>query len=401
MKEGKKLKVVLLNLKPFVNVQGGVEKVFCSMGNWLVDNGYEVAFIGMDKRDGLPYFPVYPTVNMYNIGDVTVNKLLYKFLRLFYINKLERHKFDRDVVGRSVALKLNNILVNEAPDVIVSFHIKDTYILKKYMDIDCPIITMFHCHPEVYFKEVLFDAEVLRTTEKSECLQVLLPSFVDNISDYIKHNNVVTIGNVVYQNQDKNFTVYGNSKVIINVGRIGRKDKRQHLLIEAFNKLQQKYPEWNLEFWGDTESENEYYNQCCDLVKKYKLYKRVKFCGVTVNIDEQLARAQIFAFPSAYEGFSLALTEAMSMGLPSVGFKNAPSVNELIRDGSNGILCDDTIEDFARGLEELMKDTEKRKKYGVQAKEDMKQYAPEIIWNKWEKLINKTVADYNMNKDNY
>lgn len=45
-----------------------------------------------------------------------------------------------------------------------------------------------------------------------------------------------------------------------------------------------------------------------------------------------------FAFPSAYEGFGLSLAEAMSMGLPAVGYKSCSAVNELIVDGKNGFV---------------------------------------------------------------
>ncbi len=100
-----------------------------------------------------------------------------------------------------------------------------------------------------------------------------------------------------------------------------------------------------------------------------------------------LCKADIFAFPSAYEGFPLALTEAMSVGLPSVGFRNADGVNELIHHNVNGILCNDGVENFARGLSILMDSRELRKKLGNKAKEDMKQYKPNRIWDTWEKLI--------------
>ncbi|MBQ7884188.1 MAG: glycosyltransferase [Phascolarctobacterium sp.] len=368
------------------------------MGNYFVSRGYEVAFVGMDTHNGVPYFPVSSEINLYNIGGKDTNKqIMLKLKRLLYISKKARHKFDRDLAAKSIASKLKNIIFNEKPDIIISFHIKDTYIIKKHIEIDCPVITMFHCQPEVYFKEILFDTEVLSTTQQSDCLQVLLPSFIDNVRNYIKHDNVVSIGNVVIPST--NISNVENSKIIMHIGRVSRKDKRQHLIIEAFNKLRNLYPDWSVEFWGDTQLEEGYYKQCCELIKEYGLGNRVKFMGTTTNINAQLSRAAIFAFPSAYEGFSLALTEAMSIGLPSVGFSNCPSVNELIKNGSNGILCGDTVQKFAEGLKELMDDANKRKRYGQQAKEDMKEYAPENIWNKWEELIHKTILEYKL-KDN-
>ena len=111
------------------------------------------------------------------------------------------------------------------------------------------------------------------------------------------------------------------------------------------------------------------------------------FQRATDNVLDVYNKAAIFAFPSAYEGFGLALTEAMSAGLPAVGCKSCPAVNELIKDGENGFLCENGVDAFAQALEKLMSDEELREKMGQAAKEDMKQYAPDKIWDMWEKLI--------------
>lgn len=120
---------------------------------------------------------------------------------------------------------------------------------------------------------------------------------------------------------------------------------------------------------------------------------RVVFTGSITNVMERLRKADIFAFPSAYEGMPLALTEAMAAGLPAIGYKSCPSVNELIVDGVNGFLCEDGIDDFAEKLKILMQDAVLRKKMGQNARESMKQFAPEKIWDEWEDLINKVVEE--------
>lgn len=89
----------------------------------------------------------------------------------------------------------------------------------------------------------------------------------------------------------------------------------------------------------------------------------------------------------------LALTEAMAVGLPAIGYKSCPAVNELIIDGYNGFLCEDGIDDFAEKLKILMQDAELRKKMGQNARESMKQFAPKKIWDEWEDLINKVVEE--------
>ena len=86
--------------------------------------------------------------------------------------------------------------------------------------------------------------------------------------------------------------------------------------------------------------------------------------------------ADIFAFPSAFEGFSLALTEANSMGVPAVGFSSAPAINELIEDNVTGFLAKDE-RDFTQKLSALMKDKKMRIQMGKSAHQAMNKYSPD------------------------
>ena len=96
--------------------------------------------------------------------------------------------------------------------------------------------------------------------------------------------------------------------------------------------------------------------------------------------------------PSAYEGFSLAHTEAMSMGLPLIGYRSCVSVAELIDDGVNGLLAADGAEPLAEKMAVLMRDRDLRVRMGNAARESMRVYAPEIIWGRWETLMEEVIA---------
>ena len=87
----------------------------------------------------------------------------------------------------------------------------------------------------------------------------------------------------------------------------------------------------------------------------------------------------------------MALAEGMSVGLPAIGYKSCPAVNELIKNGETGILCEDGVEPFVKALDKLMGDKNVRIEMGKAAKADMAQFAPEKIWDKWEELMEKIV----------
>ena len=82
----------------------------------------------------------------------------------------------------------------------------------------------------------------------------------------------------------------------------------------------------------------------------------------------------------------------MSMGLPVIGFKSCPAVNELIVDGVNGILCDDGTENFAKALETLINDEELRGVYGMRGREDMRVFSAENIYAEWEMTLQKVTT---------
>ena len=127
------------------------------------------------------------------------------------------------------------------------------------------------------------------------------------------------------------------------------------------------------------------------MISSSNLSDRIFIKGATDKVPEKLREADIFAFPSAFEGFGMALAEGMSVGLPAVGYKSCPAVNELIKDGETGFLCDDGVEPLAQALDKLMGDKELRVQMGKSAKADMAQFAPEKIWDKWEDLMEKVI----------
>ena len=205
----------------------------------------------------------------------------------------------------------------------------------------------------------------------------------------------ITIGNAIPQfNFSADLDAEKEQYKIIFVGRLAKAHKRPHLLIDAFSTLAAKYPNWIVELWGAVDSKT-YYKELQMSIKSKNLSDRVFFKGSTNDVPSQLREADILAFPSAYEGFSLALGEGMSAGLPAVGYKNCPSVNEVIIDGENGFLCDDGSEAFAKALDRLMGDKALRVRLGKAAKQSMAAYAPEKIWDQWEELINRVLLKRN------
>ena len=83
----------------------------------------------------------------------------------------------------------------------------------------------------------------------------------------------------------------------------------------------------------------------------------------------------------------MALTEAMSAGLPCVGYVSCSGVNQLIIDGENGFLAEDSISDFSSKLNLLMQDDVLCKIMGANARFSMEKYSEDIVLDCWVSLI--------------
>lgn len=380
------MKILLSLIGSTIGTTGGVEKVLCNMANAMVERGHEVTILTFEDKEGKPFFKLDERVNFLNLGIGHKLNHFWFNITSFYLNK------DRKEVKRlmndcqKIADVINNRVSDIHADILITFEQRSEVIFKKFINLNIPIITMFHFD----YNTVLRNKLLHYLYEKSNCLQVLTKNDLVATKKLIKNTDIVCIPNAVPQSEKQ---AQLDAKKIITVGRIDPKQKRQDLLIEAFKIVSEKHSEWKLDIYGDTSFNKNYYNECIELIKKYKLEDKVEFCGITKDVEGVLLNSSIFAFPSACEGFGMALAEGMSVGLPAVGYKSCPAVNELIKDGETGLLCDDGAEPLAQALEKLMSDKELRVKMGKAAKADMAQFAPEKIWDKWEELMDKELKN--------
>ena len=293
--------------------------------------------------------------------------------------------------------RFKKLIEKERPDVIVCYFPVDLFNVTRFQNHNIPIIQMVHHFPPIILDKYLRKPWFIRwyykkSFKKVHTFQVLMDSYMDKINPYFEPKNVVRIANAVYQFKDEEkVDLTHEKKKIIYVARIEKHIKRPHLLVEAFAKIGREFPDWKVEIWG-LQKYPDYDKEIQDLIKANGLENNVFLMGYTRDVNELYRSADIHAFPSSAEGFSLAIADGMAIGLPTLGFADALSVNEVIVDGHNGFLAKN-LDDFAEKLKQLMSDKELRIRMGQNAIADMKAYAPEVIIGKWEKLFDTVVSD--------
>jgi len=97
----------------------------------------------------------------------------------------------------------------------------------------------------------------------------------------------------------------------------------------------------------------------------------------------------IFIFPTLYEGFSIALLEAISYGLVPITF-SIPSTNELISNNYNGYTCENE-EEMSNVLNNLNHDREKLLKLRENAVESSRKYSCNKLYPKVYELMKQLI----------
>lgn len=390
---------------PIYGAVGGAENVASLFASHLIEQGHKVKILSNDKIGGKLAYPCSDKIILDYFNSDNKNQDIFRSLKTFSPLKARRHLYKKFYTLDNLSRYLTTKIRCEQPDLILSFSAVGTYILKKAYEYlkktsAPPIITMFHSTVEcVLFKElhlcedIVHKDEIIRKKftefcqlieQSSAFIQVLMPSFIKPLKQYMPNANIVCIPNIVPQYIEQSNLL---TPTIINVARLTPL-KRQHLLIQAFSLIHKKYPEWRVELWG--QDCGDYTNTLKVMIKNLGLTKKVILCGTTKEIKDKLLKASIFCFPSQYEGFGLALTEAMAAGLPAIGCQNCPAVKELLADDV-GILCEDSVEAIAKSLQKLIANFELMVSLGNKGRMKVKNFSQEEIFKAWDDIFRKIV----------
>lgn len=368
------MRILLARIAALYGRNGGMEQVEARMANAMIQRGHEVGILSYDTREGKPYYPVDSSVQMLNLNsfigssrDLLIFKCIREAVRPFskrkalYWRNKGRYSYFRE--------GMRKVLKQFEPDVIISFDAESSAVFfGTCPNMRIPLITMFHFSVDEAVNWE--DAQEIEALKKSDCVPNVVPQYP------------------VMADLGKKKTTY----TIVDVARLTRNQKRPHVLIEAFSRLAVKYPEWRVQFWGsEPDGKTAYTRELQKLIETKGLENQVTLCGNTSDVLSKYVNADIIVLPSTYEGFPLAVSEGMSAGLPGVGFRECMGVNEIIEDGRTGCLVGEGVQELARGLSKLMENQNLRVTMGKAAHEAMKQYAPEKIWNTWERILSLTV----------
>jgi len=177
--------------------------------------------------------------------------------------------------------------------------------------------------------------------------------------------------------------------LLLAVGRIDI-HKGFDWLLDAFMKLAQKHPDWDLVILGEGPQRLTLQAR----VQAARLEKRVFLPGRAGNVAEWYKRAQCYVMSSRLEGFPNTLAEAMAHGLPAVSFDCDTGPRDIIRHEIDGLLVPSgDLVGLIGALDCLMRDSSLRQQFAARAVDIRERFSMEKITRMWEILFNEVLRD--------
>ena len=184
---------------------------------------------------------------------------------------------------------------------------------------------------------------------------------------------------------------------IINIGRITAQ-KNQLLLLRAFARIHEKYPDVKIQIYGE-DGERDVKEKMERFLAENGLEKQVRFMGTYDRPEQHFGGDALFVLSSDYEGMSNALMEAMALGLPVIS-TDCPcgGAAMLIENDISGLLVPVGDEEaLAEAMDNLLMDDMRARRLGKNARQIINKVSPEKIYQEWKIYVDELIETGNGN----
>ena len=170
---------------------------------------------------------------------------------------------------------------------------------------------------------------------------------------------------------------------VIAAGRL-EPQKGFDLLLEAFAAIAVKHPDWTLDIFGKGTRREALGKAVVDL----GLAGRSPSMSRLIDSESACETPPCIVLSSRYEGFPIVLLEAMAAGLTVVSFDCPTGPNEIVADGTSGLLVPaEDVPALAAALDRVMGDESLRRRLAAAAPTAVFPYSLEKVGRRWDELL--------------
>jgi glycosyltransferase involved in cell wall biosynthesis len=287
---------------------------------------------------------------------------------------------------------LRRVLARMQPDIVLGIETRPSVMaILAGLGLPCKVIAAEHIHPPMLREGTLWETlrrwsypladRVIALTEKSktwlqqECNCKAVTVIPNSIS------LPIAVGQPVVPSWE---VVADGRRVMLAAGRMSEQ-KGFDILIDAFARIANTHPAWDLVILGDGADRRALAKQ----VAAAGLNQRVLLPGLVGNMPDWYERADLYVMSSRFEGFPMTLIEAMASGCPVVSFDCDTGPRDIITQGYDGLLVDAVGDPqaLADALSRLAQDDETRTLMASRARAVVERFSPAKVFSMWHDVF--------------
>jgi GalNAc-alpha-(1->4)-GalNAc-alpha-(1->3)-diNAcBac-PP-undecaprenol alpha-1,4-N-acetyl-D-galactosaminyltransferase len=351
---------------------GGAQRVMSILANYWATHGWEVTLITLSGCTRPSFYELEAQVKLVQLGIIGDSPNFIQILR---------------TGSQRIGLLRAAILASQ-PDVVISFlNTVNVLTLIATWQLNLPVIVSEHSYPAFLDVNRWWQVLMKVTYRRADLVTLLTESALAFYPRDRGYRSIVMPNPVITPVAEISTTQLVSSPTLMAIGRL-HPVKGFDLAIAAFAKLRDKYPDWHLTILGEGPNRAELE----ELRSKLDLSNRVHFLGQVQNVNAHLRQADIFVLSSRFEGFPMALCEAMACGVPVVATDCLSGPREIITDGVDGILVAmEDVDALANGMDILMADPVKRQQLARAAPQILERFGLEQVMNRWKEAIDEAI----------
>ena len=364
--------------------KGGADRVLTEKANWFAEHGYEVGIITDTQMGRPPVFPLSPKVNLINLDIDFSKEYGHNLLMRTYLYYQLMSEYKR---------KMKAVLNTEKPDIVITTMGRDLdFLTDLYKDgiiigeahTTKHFLRNFHLLEQRGFpyKQIAWywrrkmdrsvrklKAVVLLTKEDAHSWEGITQTYVIPNSLPFEPTETSSLQN----------------KQAIVVGRYNNA-KGYEYLVEAWQIVHQRYPDWAIHIYGSGELKE----QVKSLIESNHLQDTMLMHEPTDNIRDKYLESSICVVSSRYEGFSMVILESMACGVPVVSFDCPHGPRNIIHNGEDGILVEYlNTQAMADSICELIEHPEQRIELGKKAQNNIQRFSKDRVMKLWTEFFSE------------
>ncbi len=289
-----------------------------------------------------------------------------------------------------------NKLVNESQDVLMSDRSNITNL--PMLSTNAKKIECFH---SIHFRDSWNSQSPLTynsisQTELLSKLDLIVTPTPEQATDMRSRlRTSVPITNVSVGISELQKKVPASSRIKGKIVAVARIFYEKHLdaIVRAVKQVHNQIPGITLDIYGYPDGTHKELDKLNELISELDLQEIVTLKGYQADLSHVYDEAELLLVSSRYEGFCLAILEAMSHGVPTVGFRAPYGTNYLIQNDQNGYILDfDDIDGMAERTKEILDNSLLLERLSKGAYARAADFDKDAVWNQWEnalKLVEK------------